>query len=84
MVMPSDLRFDPTYIVGMHWFRTVLDGIIPFLTLLFLNGKIFIGLKRVKNKLEAHARTNAQSQLANGTGRNDQRIIKGGGVYYSV
>ena len=77
--MATDLRLDPTYIVGMHWLRTMFDGILPFATLLFLNGKIFIGLKRVKHKIELHSRTSlaTQTQLANGTGRNDQRLIRG-------
>ena len=64
----------------MHWLRTMFDGILPFAMLLFLNGKIFLGLKRVKHKIELHAKANTQSQLANGTGANDQRLNGGRGM----
>lgn len=78
-VAPTDLRFDPTYIVIMHWLRTMFDGILPFVTLLFLNGKIFIGLKKVKHKIELHAKANSNTKVANGTRKEDERSIRNGG-----
>ena len=66
----------------MHWLRTMFDGILPFITLLFLNGKIFIGLKKVKNKIELHAKANGQTKVVNGTKGGDQAIKRnGGGVF---
>ena len=72
-VSPTDLRYDPTYIVVMHWLRTMFDGILPFVTLLFLNGKIFIGLKKVKHKIELHAKANSNTKDANGNRTHDQQ-----------
>ena len=72
-VIPTDLRYDPTYIVVMHWLRTMFDGILPFVTLLFLNGKIFIGLKKVKHKIELHAKANSNTKDANGNRTHDQQ-----------
>ena len=72
-VSPTDLRYDPTYIVVMHWLRTMFDGILPFVTLLFLNGKIFIGLKKVKLKIELHAKANSNTKDANGNRTHDQQ-----------
>ena len=82
-VSPTDLRFDPTYIVVMHWLRTMFDGILPFVTLLFLNGKIFIGLKKVKHKIELHAKANSNTKDANGTRHHDQRSVRNGGLSLS-
>ena len=79
-VSPTDLRFDPTYIVVMHWLRTMFDGILPFVTLLFLNGKIFIGLKKVKHKIELHAKANSNTKDANGTRGADQNNVRNGGM----
>ena len=78
-VSPTDLRYDPTYIVVMHWLRTMFDGILPFVTLLFLNGKIFIGLKKVKHKIELHAKANSNTKDANGNRTHDQQSESNGG-----
>ena len=77
-IYPTDLRYDPTYIVAMHWLRTMFDGILPFVTLLFLNGKIFIGLKKVKNKIELHAKANLNTQTKI-DGANEGATRNGGG-----
>ena len=81
-VSPTDLRFDPTYIVVMHWLRTMFDGILPFVTLLFLNGKIFIGLKKVKHKIELHAKANSNTKVANGTAGEDESNVRNGGMQW--
>ena len=42
------------------------------MTLLFLNGKIFVGLKKVKHKIELHAKGNTQPNMANGNGKGEE------------
>ena len=80
----TELRLDPTYIVIMHWLRTMFDGILPFITLLFLNGKIFMGLKKVKHKIELHAKANAQTKVVNGTKGGDQGLMRNGGGVFNL
>ena len=51
----SSLRFDPMYVViYIRWIWTLSTIVIPFVALLVLNGKILLGLRRVKNRLQIH------------------------------
>ena len=77
---PTSLRVTPTYIVANHWILTLLTGIIPFAALLFLNGKIFIGLKRATQKLELHTRNESQAARENGGQRHNESLTRNGGL----
>ena len=82
---PTSLRVTPTYIVANHWILTLLTGIIPFAALLFLNGKIFIGLKRATQKLELHSthsntRNEFQAATENGGQRHNESLTRNGGL----
>ena len=77
---PTSLRVTPTYIVVNHWMLTLLTGIIPFIALLFLNGKIFIGLRRATQKLELHTKNEFQAARANGGQQHSENEIRNGGL----
>ena len=56
-VGPTELRLDKTFIIAyVNWIWCVSTGIMPFIALLLLNCKIFLGLKKVQKNLNRHQR----------------------------
>ena len=52
LVDPSETRRDPTYIfwytLSMIWHPTLTTGVLPFIALVYMNLKIFIGIRKTR------------------------------------
>ena len=51
-VVPSETRRDPTFIfwytLSLIWHPTLTTGVLPFIGLVYMNLKIFIGIRRTR------------------------------------
>eukprot|EP00095_Tigriopus_kingsejongensis_P006395 maker-scaffold117_size339417-snap-gene-2.23 protein:Tk06395 transcript:maker-scaffold117_size339417-snap-gene-2.23-mRNA-1 annotation:"uroporphyrinogen decarboxylase" len=74
-VEPTDLRLDRTYIiVYVNWVWCISTGILPFVALLILNYKIFVGLKKVQRNLNRHQRLAKRDEELEQQAARDDRV----------
>ena len=75
----TDLRMERKYIIGyVHWTWTITTVIVPFILLVFLSVKIFLGLRKVRKNLNRHKRLQIKAEAKALT--NDSKnlgIVKG-------
>jgi len=75
----TDLRMERKYIIGyVHWTWTIATVIVPFILLVFLSVKIFLGLRKVRKNLNRHKRLQIKAEakaLTNDSKNPD--IVKG-------
>ena len=56
ILLPTELRRDINYSIYFNWFRFVSLGIVPFALLVLFNAKIYVALrKRKQRRLGRHA-----------------------------
>ena len=62
ILLPTELRRDINYSIYFNWFRFVSLGIVPFALLVLFNAKIYVALRKRKQR-----RLIRQSQQGRGT-----------------
>ena len=73
----TDLRMERNYIIGyVHWTWTITTVILPFILLVFLSVKIFLGLRKVRKNLNRHKRLQIKAEAKAKNDSKNPDIIK--------